>query len=297
MTRTEDEARATFDGILTALGIAAGDTIMLGIDMARIPLPRYPAALTREALRERERKWCQFVLGALLDRLGTHGTLLVPAFSYSCSTPGSVFVAESTRSEVGPFTEYVRTRPAARRSLHPIFSLAGIGGHAESLLSRVGRSAFGALSPYARFGDLGVRFVGLGVELRHCLTYIHHLEQTYGCPHRFNKTFQTEVRAEGSIVPGGWYAYVAYRGLGFGVDLAGLQDALRAHGGLVCADWRGHPNQLAETAAVEAMGYQMLARDPAAFITRRLAFAFDDAAAPGAEASDRITLVITGRES
>src|SRR5438046_1658456 len=109
------KARAAVEDILDRLRVKAGDRIMLGIDMGKLPLPSYPAALTREALRERERKWCRFVLDRLLDHLGPGGTLLVPSYSYTCGKPGSTFVLESTPSEVGPFTEFVRDQPQTVR--------------------------------------------------------------------------------------------------------------------------------------------------------------------------------------
>ena len=57
---TEAEAQKTLKSTLTALEIEPGDLIYLGTDMSGIPLPAYPANLTREAIRERETKWCEF---------------------------------------------------------------------------------------------------------------------------------------------------------------------------------------------------------------------------------------------
>ena len=108
---------------------------MLAIDMGKIPLPAYSASLTHEGFRERERLWCQFVLDALLDVLTPSGTLLVPSFSYTCTQAKSEYISETTPSENGPFTNFVRVPPKAIRSLHPIFSLTGIGRDAVSLLS------------------------------------------------------------------------------------------------------------------------------------------------------------------
>lgn len=293
---TESEARAALQGILDRLGVRAGDRIMLGIDMSKIPLPTYTAALSREAFRERERNWCQFVLDVLADRLTANGTLLVPSFTYSCTKPGSIFVAESTPSENGPFTEYFRSQPQVVRSLHPIFSLAGIGSDAEALLGHVGRSAFGAMSPFSRFTSYGIKFLCLGVEFSNPITYIHHMEQSYGCPHRYNKSFEIEVFANGEKLFGEWYAYLAYRGIDYSSDIASLQQALKAKKHLVEAEWGGCSNHLVEVAAVDSVGYELLTRDACAFVNRRLKFHFDDSAVANVENLDVSSLSVTVRE-
>ena len=58
---TEAEAAQSLKSILNALKIERGDLVYLGTDMGGIPLPTYPADLTRDAIRERETKWCEFL--------------------------------------------------------------------------------------------------------------------------------------------------------------------------------------------------------------------------------------------
>ena len=272
----EKEAKADLDDLIQRLGLREGDRVMLGIDMGKIPLPGYEAELSRHGLRERRAKWCQFVLDVLLNHITPNGTLLVPSFSYSCSKPNSRFILEETPSENGPFTEFLRSQPGVIRSLHPLFSLLGMGHDAEKLLGDIGRSAFGAMSPFSRFAGEGVKFLSLGVELRNCITYGHHLEQTYGCPHRYNKAFRPVVSASGKLLSGEWYAYVAYRNLDYSADFSTLQIALNASGDLVEADWRGNANHLVETDAVDKVGYELLRQDSSAFVDRDISLRFDD---------------------
>ena len=199
-------------------------------------------------------------------------------------------------SETGPFTEYFRCQPQVVRSLHPIFSLAGIGRDAEALLCNVGRSAFGAMSPYSRFASHGIKFLCLGVEFQNPITYIHHMEQSYGCPHRYNKSFEIEVFANGEKILGEWYAYMAYRGIDYSSDIASLQRALKERGNLAEAEWNGRPNHLAEIAAVDSVGYELLTRNSGAFVNRRLAFHFDDSAVANTENLDVSSLIVTVSE-
>lgn len=294
---TEAEARDVFESILDRLGVRSGDRIMLGIDMGKLPLPAYPAVFTRDSFREREARWCGFVLRVLLDRLGSAGSLLVPSFTYSCGKPGSTFVAESTPSENGPFTEYFRTQAGVTRSLHPIFSLSGIGRDASALLDDVGCSAFGAKSPFGRFARYGIRFLCLGVELRNSITYVHHLEQSYGCPHRYNKTFDTIVSSNGRAIEGPWFAYVGFRGFEYTSDISSLQRALDAEGLLTHAPWEGRINQLVDVEAVDTVGYELLAGDSGAFVNRSLTFHFDELPAAASAHTAVATVVVTATET
>lgn len=290
---TENEAREALRHILKQLGVTAGDRIMLAIDMGRIPLPTYSASLTNEGIRERERLWCKFILDALLDVVTPSGTLLVPSFSYTCSQAKSEYIAESTPSETGPFTNFVRMQPQAIRSLHPIFSLAGIGCDAVPLLSNVGPAAFGATSPFSRFNKYKIKFLFLGVELQTSITFIHHMEQAAGCPHRYNKIFDVSVTQSNTKLLGSWCAYVAYRGLNYVSDISGLQSALRKHGELAEEHWNGYPNHLATTDSVERIGYELLRRDSFAFVNRKLSLQFDDSASIHTNSRNASSLVVT----
>lgn len=290
---TEYEAREALRHILKQLGVTAGDRIMLAIDMSKIPLPAYSASLTHEGFRERERLWCQFVLDALLDNLTPSGTLLVPSFSYTCSQAKSKYISETTPSENGPFTNFVRMQPKAIRSLHPIFSLTGIGHDAVSLLSNIGSAAFGATSPFARFNKHQIKFLFLGVELQTSITFAHHMEQVAGCPHRYNKVFDVSVIQSNTNLLGSWCAYVAYRGLNYFPDFSGLQIALRENRELAEELWNGYPNHLVTTDSVERIGYELLRRDAFAFINRKLSLQFDDSSSISANSRNHSGLVIT----
>ncbi len=271
---TEIEAHNILNDILLRLGVKAGDCIMLGIDMGGLPLPSYPSALNRDALKERERRWCAFIYSEIIRYLGPEGTLLVPTFTYSCGHGERVYLAEDTPSENGPFTEYLRRQLGAVRSLHPIFSISGVGPNAKAILNDCGRSAFGALSPFSRFRDYNVRFVCLGVPLRRCITYIHHLEQNYGCPHRFNKAFYPTVMVNGEKIPGEWFASVGYKHLDYKSDITQLEDELYKKNLLVNAEWDGKKNQLAEICDVDAVGYELLKANSCAFMDKKLQFNF-----------------------
>lgn len=67
------------------------------------------------------------VVDALLDVIGSKGTLVVPTFNFE---PG-VWDHDNTKSIVGAITEAVRARPDAIRSNNPTHSVAAIGPLAD----------------------------------------------------------------------------------------------------------------------------------------------------------------------
>jgi len=262
---TEAEAAQSLKSILNALKIERGDLVYLGTDMGGIPLPTYPADLTRDAIRERETKWCEFLLHTLIEYLGPEGTILAPAFTYSCSAPGSVFIVDETPAEMGPFTSYLSVHPLARRSNHPLFSVSGIGSLAQEILEKAGKSAFGATSVFGKLNDYDSKFLCLGTSIGRSLTYIHHLEQTYGCNGRYNKMFHTKVIRDSIEVPGPWLAYVCYRSIVHAPQCKTIENQLRDSGVLNEAKFESHPYQSINISDVNKIGYSMLEANQCSF--------------------------------
>ena len=73
------------------------------------------------------------LLDALLETVGRSGTVAVPAFS-GLPEPDGYFDPLESPSNVGVFTEVLRKRPDAFRSLHPTHSVAAIGERAEAFV-------------------------------------------------------------------------------------------------------------------------------------------------------------------
>lgn len=287
------DATIIFKNILNDLNICLGDCIMLGIDMSKIPLPLYKADLNISSFREREEKWHSFVLNILLEQIGTNGTLLVPAYTYSYSKPGSIYNSDHAKSEVGSFTEYFRKQPNVIRSLHPIFSIAGVGKHAADILTFNSTNAFGLGSPFSRFEKFNVKFLCLGIELRKPLTYIHHLEQNFGVYHRFNKRFEVEVYDQNKKIEADWTALVAYKGIDYKSDLTSLQNELISSNKIKEKLWNSNNNQMAEVSDVIEAGYKLLMRDSLSFVNRKFKLNFDDMNIHNNDTDDNCHLIIT----
>ena len=271
----EIEARLALRAIIDALGVNKGATIFLGIDMGHLPLPAYPAELNLVAIRQREDRWCAFVLGELLDALGPDGTLIAPAYSYRCANPANAFVLEETPAEVGRFPEFFRKQPNVLRSLHPMFSVCAMGRNARAVTENAGGSAFGPASPFGRLHALNARFISLGVRFANSVTYLHHLEQCYGCPHRYNKILTCPVFAGEIQINRPFQAYLRYLGNDAEADFKRAELAMTRGGVLTEVQWKGGVSHAVDVRDVDRIGYAMLAEDPFAFSSRALLVEMD----------------------
>jgi aminoglycoside 3-N-acetyltransferase len=140
------------------------------------------------------------VIEALLDVLGTDGTLVMPAHSGDLSDPGywenpsvpqdwwpvirqtmpAFDPARTPTRGMGRTAELFRTWPGAIRSSHPVDSFAALGKHAAAVTSSHPlEDSLGAGSPLQHVYDLGGHVLLLGVGFE-CNTSFHLAEVRSG---------------------------------------------------------------------------------------------------------------------
>jgi aminoglycoside 3-N-acetyltransferase len=151
------------------------------------------------------------VVLALRDALGEDGTLLV----YTCWEHDAFHIAEWPEAHraaylreppvfdpdvspgwtgVGRVPERVRTWPGARRSAHPLASVAALGPDAV-FLTRDHRldDGYGPTSPFARLVERRGQILLLGAPLE-TLTVLHHAEALANVPEKRRVRFPARVR-------------------------------------------------------------------------------------------------------
>ncbi len=155
---------------------------------------------------------CEFLYSAMREVVGTEGTMLVPAFSFSFyrnedfdlqATP-SVQGAWSSSSE---FLEYFRQLPGVVRSADPIHSVAGLGPMAEKLLTQLPTTSYGKNCLYERLLKCGGKICGIGVDLSEA-PFLHYVEETVGVPFRYKKLFTGRIGQSGKTNKQGWISSV-----------------------------------------------------------------------------------------
>lgn len=125
------------------------------------------------------------VIDALLEAVGPTGTVVMSTLT-GWAKP---FDALTTPSAVGLISETFRRRPQARRSLHPVHSVAAIGGMADWITSGHEHCATGCGpgTPYAKMIGLHGKGVLLGVDMDRN-TIMHTLEEYAAVPYLLTLT-------------------------------------------------------------------------------------------------------------
>jgi aminoglycoside 3-N-acetyltransferase len=171
MTSTE----ATIERLaadLRALGVRKGGVLLVHSSLRSLgPLPGRAETAVR----------------GLLAALGEGGTLLMPALTYeTVHSRNPVFDMQATPSCVGALTEYFRTRPGTRRSIHPTHSVTARGARAAEFLAdhELDTTPVGPHSPFRKLRDAGGQLLFLGCGLRPN-TSMHGVEELVEPPYLF----------------------------------------------------------------------------------------------------------------
>lgn len=175
--------------ILRDLGLQAGDGLLVHSAIQFLGRPAGGAGIYLDAIR---------------SVIGPHGTIAVPTFNFGFARGEPYDPLETPSAGMGVFSEYARTQPEARRTTHPMQSLAVIGRYAADLAGRDTPSAFDSGSAFEHMLELDFKLLLLGADWR-AISIIHYSEQRANVPYRYWKDFSGQVRT-----PEGWQTR-AYR--------------------------------------------------------------------------------------
>jgi aminoglycoside N3'-acetyltransferase len=202
---------------LREIGLSQGDAVLVHSDISRIGWIN--GARNRDDVLQSYQK-------AILDVLGPDGTLTALSCTESYARENRPYDHETSPSEQGNLSEFIRSSPRAVRSLHPLFSVSAIGRLANRIcVDGVSPTGFGHDSPFQRLRDVNAWIVCLGVDLR-AMTFVHHIEQTYGVPYGYTKEWTAPVIQSGQKVSRRFFAFVRYLDAGVNYDFSKFQNEL-----------------------------------------------------------------------
>lgn len=166
---------------LYRLGIRKGDHLLIHSSLNA--LGRFP-------------KRAETIVKVIIAFLGSEGTLLMPSLSYQTINKSQpIFNEQNTPSCVGGLTEFFRTYPGVKRSIHPTHSVCGIGGKADFLLNDhlKDETPCGPYSPFAKLPLVKgkVMFLGCGTRPN---TSMHAVEEKFIPPYLFGEKIDHELQ-------------------------------------------------------------------------------------------------------
>jgi aminoglycoside 3-N-acetyltransferase len=174
-----------------------------------------------------------FYLRAFQEVLGPAGTLSVLTAFEDYGRYGTPFVREESPSRSGMFSEYVRTRPGAVRSMHPINSVTALGARAEELCGGAHFEGCGYESPWGRLHRMNAKLLNIGVRFGKVLSFVHYIEAQYGVPYNYIKLYRTPVITNGSQVEGTFSMSVRYRDFSIAYSFQHFERELFAAGAAI----------------------------------------------------------------
>jgi aminoglycoside N3'-acetyltransferase len=142
------------------------------------------------------------IFNKLKSAIGDKGTIAAPTFNFDFCK-GLPFNKQETQSKnMGVFSEFVRKHPKAKRSKHPMQSIAAVGAKTDFIIKNDTESSFSPDGPFDRLKSLNGKILLLGADFN-SVSMIHWVEEKYEVPYRYWKTFKgtyidTNISAERS---------------------------------------------------------------------------------------------------
>lgn len=132
------------------------------------------------------------VLDILTNQIGPNASLSVPCYTFSAYKE-EIFDPLCSKCVVGILGEVSRHTAGFLRTIHPVYSHACWGGHAELLNSQSYHTCFGEGSffdIFSRSEDAVVLMLGTNLS---AVTHSHYYDQLFSAPGRFLKTFHGKI--------------------------------------------------------------------------------------------------------
>jgi aminoglycoside N3'-acetyltransferase len=198
----------------------------------------------------------------------TSGTLAVPTFNFAFARSQPYDPQNTPSVGMGAFSEYVRQLPAARRTPHPMQSLAVIGRCAGDLAGRDTPSAFDPGSAFERMLELDFKLLLLGADVQ-SVSMLHYSEQRLQVPYRYWKDFTGQVNTSQGWQPRTYRMFVRDLELDPRIELYPVQGTLAARG-----LWRSTLLNYGQVSLCRLVDFvavldEHLARDPWSLVVNR----------------------------
>ena len=144
------------------------------------------------------------VYAAIRDVIGDEGTIVVPTYRLQAPPDEPYDPATSPSLNVGPFSEYLRQRPGAVRSLCPMHSHAAEGPLAAMLREPSGHVSLGPGSDFEQLHrhDFINVYLGIARQFHDAATYPVHVQAMLGnIPYRQWLELKRFIVRDGSVQP------------------------------------------------------------------------------------------------
>lgn len=185
---------------LKKLNIVKNDNVYIASDLSPFALIRIP-----------KKRKLELIFESIFEVIGDNGTIFSPSASMNlCNTKIPFDLINTPSYEMGSFAEHIRTSEGAIRSMHPFWSISGVGKK-SNILKQVSKHSYGYESPWSRFLECDVKQLNFGIHPSRAVTLIHHIETIMGVPYRYTKEFIHPIKIKNQIIKEQFYMSVFYK--------------------------------------------------------------------------------------
>jgi aminoglycoside 3-N-acetyltransferase len=134
---------------------------------------------------------------AIRSVIGNEGTIFFPTATLNLCNSNIIFDYHNTPSyQMGILSEYLRKNKNSFRSMHPYWSVSGIGPNAKKFLQNLSPHSHASGSIWEKFAEKNIRAINIGVKPTHACPIIHYIETIVGVPYRYNKEFNQRIKTK-----------------------------------------------------------------------------------------------------
>jgi len=204
--------------LVNAMHVNKGETLLIASDVQRLCW----GALQADAVFDFQ----QFI-HLLQKEVGVEGTLLFPTYNWGFCH-GTKFDYYKTKSLTGSLSQIALERKDFVRTRHPLYSFAVWGKDAKKLYEMDDANSFVGNTPFAYLHKKeNAKMITIDVDLTHCFTFVHYVEEINKVPYRFLKKFTAGYINENQQQKEKTYSmYVRDLSVNGIVDFSGLEKML-----------------------------------------------------------------------
>ena len=173
-----------FADTLTDIGLKKGDCLFIHSAIQYLGVPEFGIGQYLEVVTQ---------------IIGDQGTIVVPTFTFDFARTKRFDPLVTPSSGMGILSEYVRQQPGAKRTLHPMQSIAAIGKDASGIGSMDTKGAFDDGSAFDFIQKKNYKVLLLGADIQ-AVSLVHFCEQRVNVPYRYWKDFPGMIKARGQWV-------------------------------------------------------------------------------------------------
>ncbi len=192
-----------FRMVLIQLGLKKNDNIFIFPETFR--LGRLIGAKNKE-------EYFKSLLNEIMKIVGNKGSIFINTYTFDNSRKNKNFIYESKECSSGHFSNHFLRMKNTKRSMHPIYSVCGIGKMKNYVCQNNSTHNYGSLSPYHKMMMINTKVLSLGAEVSRT-PFLHCSEYFVGVPYYYNKVFKKKVFKNGKEVQRKFISFVRYLNL------------------------------------------------------------------------------------